>query len=47
MFGQTCCEYSLNFYLLESGPIRLGVAEEHVIIYVEDSQIQAITASSY
>ena len=47
MFGKTYCEYTLNFYLLESGPIRLGVAEELAIVYVEDSQIQAITASSY
>ena len=47
MFGQTYREYDGNFYLLDSGPIGLGVTGELAIIYMEDFQIRAISTSPY
>ena len=47
MIDQTFCEYNGNFYSLDSGPIALGVTGELTIIYMEEFQIGAITASSY
>ena len=47
MFGQTYCKYNGHFYSLDSGPIELGVTGELAIIYMEEFQIRAITASPY
>ena len=46
MPGETYCECNGNFYSRDSGPIGLGISGELAVIYMEEFQIRAITASS-
>ena len=41
MFSLTYCEYNGKHYILDTGPIGLGVTGEVAIIYMEDFQIRA------
>jgi hypothetical protein len=45
MFGLSYCEFDGMHYVLESGPIGLGVTGEVAIIYMEEFQIRAMQTS--
>ena len=47
MFGLPYCEFDGKHYVLESGPIGLGVTGEVAIIYMEEFQIRAMQTSPY
>ena len=47
MFGLSYCEFDGKIYVLESGPIGLGVTGEVDIIYMEEFQICAMQTSPY
>jgi hypothetical protein len=47
MFGLSYCEFDGKHYVLESGPIGLGVTDEVAIIYMEEFQIRAMQTSPY
>jgi hypothetical protein len=48
MFGLSYCEFDGKHYVLESGPIGLGIITGEVaIIYMEEFQIRAMQTFPY
>ena len=45
MFNLTYCEYDGSHYILDSGPIGLGVTGEVAVIFMEEFHLQAIKTS--